>query len=352
MPDLSLQIPMMAPRVTATLEQTHVTVKVTPNNPLFAYQLTVPKGWAFSEQFGPVPTAPFEPQGMGFFAVSAESDAPVIAVTVTSIPFEVPIDTWARLVFAAEGWTIVSAKWFPGAMGPFFDVTGTRVRAGVEEVRRSSLRVDGSHLFSVNCLSGRAHWDQAKELFWVAHDTFKLSKGTGLTRMEPWLSAQGADPAFEVAYPISWSATPVEGAPEGVAAVDIKLLNARQDTLLAYVQVKVQRLEENEAIPPVDQLASKALGKLSGVGFAAMGAPVPLSDEDDPRAAAVPGWLGGFLAKGQMGSSEVTARMGFAQRPDLLVTWLLLSPTVHDDTLVALRAQRAFEMARSALRFD
>lgn len=353
MADSSLDIPMMAPDVVATLEQTHVIFKATPKErPLFAYRLAVPRTWAFSESFGPVPQGPFASQGLGFFAGSAAPEAPVIAVTVTAIPFDVPIDAWTRLAIEAEGWTVVSAKWFPGAQGPFFDVTALRVHDGVEEVRRTSARADGSHLFCVNCLAGRQSWEQAKKLFWIAHDTFKLEKATGLARMEPWLSAQGRDPAFEVAYPISWSATPVAGAPEGVSAVDIRLLNARQDTLLAYAQVKVQRLEEGEAVPPVDRLAAKALEKLAAFGFVASAPPEPLTDENDPRAAAVKGWLGGFLVKGHSPASQATARLGFAQRAGCLITWLLVSPTVDDDRLVALRAQRAFEIARATLDLE
>jgi hypothetical protein len=353
MVDSSLEIPMMAPDLVATLEHTHVNFEAVPKQlPLFTYRLLVPKTWAFSQEFGPVPDGPLTSQGLGFFAGSAEIDAPVIAVTVTSLPFEIGVDEWTRLSFVAEGWTIVSAKWFPGAHGLFFDVTGTRVRDGVEEVRRTSARVDGSHLFSVNCLTGRRNWDQAKKLFWIAHDTFKLEKATGIDRMEPWLSAQGSNPDFEVAYPISWSATPVEPALDGVSAVDIRLLNSRRDALLAYSQVKVQRLDEGEAVPPVDRLIGKALEKLAGFGFVASGAPAPLTDETDPRAAAVPGWLGGCVVPGHVPASEATARLGFAQRDRLLITWLVVSPTIHDDLLVALRAQRVFEIERATLRFD
>jgi hypothetical protein len=353
MADSSLDIPMMAPDVAATLEQTHVMFKGTPKErPLFAYRLAVPRTWAFSEAFGPVPEGPLASQGLGFFAGSAAPEAPVIAVTVTAIPFDVPVDAWMRMAFAAEGWTVVSAKWFPGAQGVFFDVTGTRVRDGVEEVRRTSARADGSHLFCVNCLTGRQGWEQAKKLFWIAHDTFKLEKPTGIGRMEPWLSAVGRNPDFGVAYPISWSATPVEGAPEGVSAVDLRLLNARQDTLLAYAQVKVQRLDEGEAVPPLDQLSSRALEKLAGFGFVAAGPRVPLTDENDPRAAAVPGWLGGLLVDGRVPAAEATARLGFAERQGCLITWQAVCPTLHDDLLVALRAQRLFEIVRATLRFD
>jgi len=353
MADSSLDIPMMAPDVVATLDQTHVRFRGTPTHrPLFAYEVVVPKTWAFSQDFGPVPEGPMVPQGLGFFTGSVQPDAAVIAVTVTALPFDMPIDTWMRLSFAAEGWTIVSAKWFPGGEGLFFDVTGTRIRDGAEEVRRTSARADGSHLFAVNCLAGRRNWDQAKKNFWIAHDTFKLLKPTDIGQMEPRLTVRGRNPDFEVAYPISWSGAPVEGAPEGISAVDLRLLNARQDTLLAYAQVKVQRLEEGEGVPPVERLAARMMEKLAGFGFAATGAPAPLTEENDPRALAVAGWLGGFLVEGRIGSSDTIARLGFTSRDGFLVTWVAVSPTVRDDLVVALRAQRMFEIARATLTFD
>jgi len=133
---IALDIPVTAPRVTATLEQTHVTFQATPSaNPLFAYRLAIPKAWAYSAAFGPVPDGPFATQGLGFMTGSARPGAPVVAVTVTPLPFEIPVDTWARLSLAAEGWTIVAARWFPGAKGLFFDITGTRTKSkAVEDV--------------------------------------------------------------------------------------------------------------------------------------------------------------------------------------------------------------------------
>jgi len=349
MPGAALDIPVSAPRVTATLEQTHVMFEGTPStNPLFAYRLAIPKGWAYSAQFGPVPEGPFASQGLGFMTGSARSGAPVVAVTVTPIPFEIPIDVWVRSSMTAEGWTVVSARWFPGAKGLFFDITGTRTVNDVEEVRRTSVRADGIHVFSVNCLSAREHWDEAKEIFWVAHSTFQLVKPVGTTRMEPWLAAS-ADrrPDFVIAYPMSWSASPVEKAPDGASGLDVRLLDAKQETLLAYLQVQAVALEEGEAVPSFDVLVAKAVKRLGSAGFKPAGPPKPTSAGDDPRAAAVDGWLGGLVGTGRLAEADVTARLGFVVRDRNVVTFLLFSPLLADDTLVALRAERAFEIARA-----
>jgi hypothetical protein len=76
-------------------------------------------------------------------------------VTATAIPFEIPIDVFARLTLAAEGWTVVAGKWFPGPRSLFFDVTATRVVGGVTQVRRTSLRAVGGNVVAVHTLSAR-----------------------------------------------------------------------------------------------------------------------------------------------------------------------------------------------------
>src|SRR5256885_9760037 len=125
MPDSPIDVPHQAPHVLAKMEDTHVKLRVTPNDDkMLSYSLAVPKTWAYSRQFGPVPGGPLVPQGIGFVTGAATLGAPVVAVTVTNVLFEIPIDTWARLTMAAEGWTVVAAQWFPGPHGLFFDEIG------------------------------------------------------------------------------------------------------------------------------------------------------------------------------------------------------------------------------------
>lgn len=345
-----LDIPVVAPQMTARLEQTHVLLKLTPEpTSQFAYELAVPKGWAYSAEFGPVSDGPLLPRSLGFVAGSAEPDGPVIGVTATLVPFEIPVDTWTRMSFAAEGWTVVVARWFPGATGLFFDITGTRVVDGVEQVRRTTARADGSHVFCVNGFTSRAKWDQVKEIFWVAHATFKLLTGTGTSRMEPWAGAETEHPDFRFAYPVSWSDEVMKSPVPDASAINLRLLNAREDQLLAYLQVQAVRLGAGEPVPPLEVLLEKAKARLASAGYRETQPMALLGEEQDPRLVAVEGWMGGFLGRGHLAQADVIGRLGFVHRAGVVVTFMMICPLPEDDLLVALRAQRAFEIARGTL---
>lgn len=353
MADPPLDIPQQAPHVLATLEQTHVVLEVTPNEDArLAYNLAVPRDWAYSEEFGPVPSGLFKTAGLGFFAGSAEPGAPVIAVTVTPVPFEVPIDAWIRLSLATEGWQIVAAGWFPGPNGLFFDITGQRLVDDQLEVRRTSVRVDGSRIFSVNTFCERKHWDAAKEIFWAAHVTFKLLGGGAQTRMELWAKAEASAPDFELAHPATWSAEPAAADSEegdgDVSGLHVRLLDAQGKTLLAYLQVKAVRSAAGQL--QLAALHEKSLAQLRRGGVVPLPGEQPLSADEDPRALGVEGWLGGFSGRARMGDSEVATRLGYVQRAELSFSFALLSPLMADDPLTALRAQRVFEIARATLR--
>jgi len=346
-----LDVPMTAPRLVADLERTHVKVSFSPEtDPSLGYEVVVPKDWTFARP--PASAGADAVISLGSAVGPAGWGSPAITMSATKPAFEIPIDAWLRDVFAHGGYSTAMAHWFPGPEGLYFEMAGTRVHDGAEEVRRTSVRADGGHVFTVTCLAPREHWDQVKETCWVAHSSLHLKKKTGQSRLETWLTAEGKRPDFRMAYPASWSATPVPRAPEGISAVDVRLTDAKQEKLLAYVQVKARRLDKGEAVPPLDRLASRTLEKLAGIGFSATGAPAPLTEDDDPRAAAVPGWLGGFSVSGHSAGSDATARLGFAHRDGVLLTWLAISPTAHDDPMVALRAQRAFEIARATAAVD
>jgi hypothetical protein len=74
---------------------------------------------------------------------------------------------------------------------------------------------------------------------------------------------------------------------------------------------------------------------------------VGVAGSRNERAVAVKGWLGGFEATGQLGTSEVRLRLGFIDRDGHDASFLMISPLLHDDPLTALRGQRAFEIARA-----
>jgi hypothetical protein len=216
----------------------------------------------------------------------------------------------------------------------------------VHELRRSSLRNLGSDIVTVNCFCGRDWWEGAKEIFWVAHVTFKLL-ATRQTRMEAWAeAATQRGPRFAVQYPLSWWEEEAEGEDPNISGMHLRLADAKQERLLAYVQAKVAKRAPGA---PADrnQLTASATAHLARAGVHIAGPLRPLSEDDDQRAVAVKGWLGGFQGEGQLGTSEVRLRLGFVERDRHDATFLMISPLLADDPLTALRAQRAFEIARA-----
>jgi hypothetical protein len=128
MAEAALDIPVTAPSVIPNMERTHARLTVTPNDDAkLVYDFAIPKSWTYAKQFGPTESGLLVTQGLGIFnPPDAQAEGPVVAVTVTTIPFEVPIDTWARAELAHDGWEIVAGSWFPGAFGLFYDVTAVR----------------------------------------------------------------------------------------------------------------------------------------------------------------------------------------------------------------------------------
>ena len=86
-----LDIPYAAPTLGDVIEKVFANLQITPNDdPALVYRLGVPAQWAFSRHLGPVVEELLLPEGLGFFAGSPEPGSPVVAVTVTRFPFEMP----------------------------------------------------------------------------------------------------------------------------------------------------------------------------------------------------------------------------------------------------------------------
>lgn len=343
-----LDIPRSAPHVMASVQETHLNVEVEPSGAEhLTYRVVVPRTWPLSSSFGPVPTGMLETRGLGFFASANLSTAPVIAATATTVPYEIPLDAWARLAFAHEGYEVVDGSFFPGPNGLFYDVTGVRTVNDVVEVRRSGVRVQGNEIICLNCMCARDEWNFAKEVFWVAMISFQLTNAKP-TRMEPWLrGAAEKEPAFELAHPATWTSESVAESPEGVSAVDIRL-PGQDDKLLGYLQIRAERWH-GTAIPSLAQLDASALVRLKNSGFEPTEEAKPLTEDNDPRALSVKGWIGGFSSDGTFMAGEVTTRRGFIARDGVMYAFAMLSPRTANNPLVALRTLRVFEIARATV---
>jgi len=341
-----LDIPFEAFETLAQLDQTHTIVETIPDgDESRAYALAIPSAWAYAKKFGPVTDALLVPRGIGYFSSGVEADDPVVSVTATRVPFEVPIDHWTRASFIGEGWTVVRGVWFPGPHGSMFDLVGTRIVGDIELVRRTTVRNDGITLFSVSTVCSRKVWNTYKKILWVSHLTFRLTRGQNERRMEPWLGAVAATPSFRIAYPQSWESELAPSHQGEISGVHLRLLDAQQQTLMAYVLVRAKRLD---AIP---QRSLRALIKATTVllersEIRPVGQLLPPSDTEDPRAVAIEGWLGGVIGDGTLGTAEITLRLGFLERKGLLFTLVLCGPKREQDPLTAFRATRAFEIAR------
>lgn len=348
---MDIELPQRILSTEAELLRTHVSARVAPVGLAhLGYELAIPKTWASAAEFGPTPSGPLETRGIGFFASAGADGAPTIAVTATPVPYEVPLDAWARWLFECEGWTVLHAAWFPGPAGLFYDVAGTCVREGVSYVRRSGVSVVGSDILMINCQCAREHWELVMDDFWTALMTFEPAANDA-SRMEPWVRAYVAEPSFELAHPGTWLHEPVAKHEVGVSAIDVRLPDAEGGRLLAYLQVRARRLS-GEPLPPLAALDASTLARLDASGVSASASAdttQPLTQHDDPRAVAIDGWLGGFTGRAQMHGATVEALRGYLVRGDTLVTFLALSPLLQAQPLVWLRARRAWEIARATL---
>jgi hypothetical protein len=342
-----LDVPFTTPRLNGRLEQTHVALAVTPNDDrMLRYQLMVPATWAYSKQLGPVVDELLVPKAIGLVAQGTSPDAPIIAVTVTTFPCEIPIDAWLRLRLARDGWQLVAGRWVSGPHALYYDATAVRG----DEVMRTSVRCDGNRVFMVATRCARRHWDAVKETFLIAHVSFQVLGTTGTTQMEAHKSIELVHPDFRIEYPFSWVATPVESPWPSVSAVDVRLSGGGGTRLLAYLQVRAERRDPRNGRPRLEALQTETLGKLRKAGFHPAGPFVPLKPADDPRGPAVGGWVGGFLGTGKLGEADAEVRFGYVQRADITFTLLATCPPARDDVLTSLRAARAFEIARETLQ--
>jgi len=343
--------PIEIPRARGAAERAPANLRSAPNDdPKLAYQLAAPANWSFSKGSGAV-AAGMTPQALGTFASSTVPGAPIIAVTVTHIPFEIPVDAWVRLSLAHDGYQLLAASYFPGPNGLFFDATAARMVGDRQEVLRTTARADGGNVFSVNTTCDRKDWDATKDIFWSAHLSFKPSQGSGSSDMEPWKYVYADSPDFQTSRPASWSGEKVKQQSKDISAVDLRLLNAAHSVVLGYVQVKAERAGAEGPARDLAALRDDSLAKVKrSLGYVPSRPFQPLTLADDPRSEGVRGWLGGFAGEAKLADSDAAIRLGYVRRGDITFSLLAISAPVRDDTLAALRTQRAFEIARDSLR--
>ena len=314
-------------------------------DPTLKFDTLVPKAWAQVAKHEPIEHL----LGSRTLIVMAPNrlapGAPRAIVSVAKPQWELPLDAWARMQLTRAGYEEVSGRWFPGANGLYFDITGQRRnQSGRDLVRRFTVHYDGAHVFEMETSCARELWDRHKEDFLRAHATFELHNRTGRTT-EPRLTASTVKPGFAVSYPASWSAERSASRVATVSGIQLRLIKPDGATLAAYLVIKAERAPE----AALDALREAALATLRGTPIEPSSKLTALAVDEDPRAEAVEGWLGGYTAKAKMGSEDAALRFGFLRRGPLNISMIMLSPKPADDAMVSLRAQRCFEIARSSL---
>lgn len=350
-------IPYDAPELLAKVKTTHQAQHITPNeDPSLAYRMIVPKDWIRASALGETPSGMGVARGIGIFAEAPHESAGVVGLTVTTMPIEIPIDTWTKLQLESEGWTIVHQRWLPEAEGKtlLFDIVGVRtVQEGGQEhpeVQRSFVRLDNGRIFSLNCFARREAWERCKEHFWLAGVTFELFAGDWHPRAESRKQVQGPDLGLGFSYPQSWSASyPDLPSPKKTFAVDLRLIGGDGATLLAYLRAKATKQRSNQP-RTLEQRKQTAYQDLVSSGFQPAGEPKELPPEDEGRRLLIEGWQGSYQLSGVLGHSTVEARFGFSTVGDLDFTHCLLCPLRSDDLFTNLRGIRAFEIVRESIQ--
>jgi hypothetical protein len=280
----------------------------------------------------------------------------LVAVAFTPAPHDVPVDAYLQVSLANEGWQLVQGGFYPGPFGLFYEATATRNLGNTSLVRRSSARLHHGTILVVSAVCPRERWDELKKDLWLAHVSTELqgTKPDGMSEERKQVSslpegkaAKGVrPPLFTTVYPASWTAEVPESTNKDVSGIHVRLI--LDGVLGAYIGVRAERHAAG-AKPAVSELITNAKKKVEAAGAQLISEPQPTAAQDDPRATAITGWLGGYIANGRLGDSDVDVRMGFVQNEKLSFTMIMLSPKQKSDVLTALRARRAFEIIRAGI---
>jgi hypothetical protein len=345
-------VPFIAPAAVAAMPRTHTKMQITDDrHPGDGVSVVLPSNWGVVENAPAAHQQPFAGRVMGSIGPKGGGDnAPVVTLTVTPIPFEISIDAWGRWMYDNDGFHIVDSRYFPGPEGLFFDITGTRrdKASGRELVKRTLIRNDGKRVFTMSALCPRNAWAANKDIFWIANVTFAVLQPHPDERAETWRSASTGQPGFKIAYPASWKAELAASKSPTISGFHLRLPGDDGQTLLSYLLVRSERAPARDL--PALQPAAVAMLQKSGVTV--VGELQPLTEVTDPRSISVPGWLGGSQGTAHMGTDDVNLTLGFVRRADLTFTFALCSPNPSKDPISALRAQRAFEIARDTLKTE
>jgi hypothetical protein len=338
------------------VSQTHARFQATlqdaENHGVPTLDLLLPKTWQHAK---PSADSPMFPSAHGLFSDLDPQRPAVVAVEFSPAPHEVPIDALLRTKLQGEGWQIIKGNFYTGPFAEFYEATATRKVGKTLVVGRISARLHHGTIILVSAACPRERWDEVKSDLWLAHVAAELlgtkpdGKSEERKRVSSLPEARGRGkrpPLFETEYPASWSAEVAASTDKDISGIHFRLISG--EVLEAYIVARAQR-HGADAKPAISELIASAKRMVERPGARFKSEPQPLAAQDDPRAQSIPGWLGGFVADGQLGDADIDIRMGFAQSDKLTFGITMIGPKLNSDAIAALRSQRAFEIIRAGL---
>ena len=341
----TLSFPIADPDILRNLESTYNLVRVTPSGQeQLAYSLILPKGWVMEEELGEQNDAIGRLAKIGLFADKVGSDATVVQVFYSRIPFEIDVRDWAEYEAAKFGTKLVYIQDVVFACGPVVDAGGIYGPPSNEQVVRLVAHPDSARIFLVSTMTPLSRYPDQQKNIAIATNSFKLLMPSGSTQLEQWLDTGGGDPAFHVGYPASWLSRPVEKKVPGKSGVDLLLV--RDEQLAAYVRVKAT--DPNVAGEISNQDALKIAAEELREGGVSLSS--PWQENHDPSVLRVEGLIGAYVDSGQMAGKAVELRFGLLKRGNLVFSATLISVQKAENPILWMRSKRAYEIALATAR--
>lgn len=340
MTDLSKFFPLSAPSMTEGLEETHQIAQLTPlGDPSLEYNITLPKGWVIESNLGEQQGGIGQLVRIGLFADHAGPDAAVVQVSYAKVPVEVNLMDWLQYQSHITGMKLVHRQLCEFSHGIGIDAGGLTGTTESPFVARLKCFADSGRIFLVVGMAPQTKYESVLRDLTVATQSFHLAQGTGVPQLEQLFVASVQAPAFQVAYPASWSPEVVEENIAGKSGIDLRLLV--DDELMAYVRVKAIAPEQSGDVKP-ESLVSDATTELAETGIALSG---PWQDDPDDTLKNVEQLEFALLAIGTIADSKAELRVAGIQRGGQWFVVTLLSVPREQNPVLWMRSKRGYEIA-------
>jgi len=349
MTDLPFDLKRDTAALTAGLESRFQLVKYDPDIWGGAYQLLVPKGWSAETNFPTRIDVPLEPLPLGLFLPPDADGSVLISLSGCRMGMEVNLEDWIDHLLAREGRSAEDGEWIRTPLGLCWDcgtVSGTAPR---REFSRIMAWASSGRLFFLTGRCVESEWTTWQDAFLAAGITLQLTapEERAADMLEGWSEWESPDdPAFGFAYPQSWLAEPVAGTPDGIGAVDLRLVDEEGAELLGYLRIKATDLKKKPGVTAA-KLLSQAISEVGQAG-------IRVGEEDFVKSSATdyanlkPGHEGTWITQVERDGKRLEVRVGVRRHPEMAFTVTLIGSAQDDQPYLWMRAKRAFEIVESS----